>query len=217
MDAEPTDVEAPLFSVTDKARKRVQEIRAEEADPDDLALWVEVIGVAGTDYSYDIYFQALAEADPDDVQVTHDDLTVVIPADSVDRLRGATLDMSRDLLSPGMVMKNPNQPPQPTSPAMSGPPPDLSGDVEQRILAVLEQQINPSIASHGGRADLVAVEVDIAYLRLSGGCQGCGMASVTLSQGIEGALRGAVPEILQVIDVTDHASGSNPYYEAAKK
>ena len=87
----------------------------------------------------------------------------------------------------------------------------------QRVLAVLEEQVNPSIAMHGGRADLVAVEEDIVYLRLSGGCQGCGLATVTLSQGIEVALRDALPEIVSVIDVTDHASGANPFYEPAKK
>ena len=103
------------------------------------------------------------------------------------------------------------------SPAMAGPPVDLSGDVAQRIVQVLEQQINPSIAAHGGHADLVAVEDDAAYLRLSGGCAGCGMAAVTLSQGIEVALRESVPEITRVIDVTDHAAGTNPYYEKAKK
>jgi len=103
------------------------------------------------------------------------------------------------------------------SPAMAGSPADLSGDVSQRVQQVLEQQINPSIAAHGGRADLVAVEDDAAYLRLSGGCAGCGMATVTLSQGIEVALRESVPEITRVIDVTDHAAGTNPYYEKAKK
>ncbi len=84
-------------------------------------------------------------------------------------------------------------------------------------MQVLDQQINPSIASHGGRAELVAVEESVAYLRLSGGCQGCGMASVTLSQGIEVAIKEHVPEITGVMDVTDHASGANPYFEAAKK
>ena len=88
---------------------------------------------------------------------------------------------------------------------------------EEARAKVLEQQINPAIASHGGHAELVAVEENIAYLRLSGGCQGCGMASVTLSQGIEVAILDSVPEITEVIDVTDHATGSNPYYEAAKK
>jgi Fe/S biogenesis protein NfuA len=97
------------------------------------------------------------------------------------------------------------------------PAADLSGAVAQAVMQVLEEQINPAIASHGGRAELVAVEDSIAYLRLSGGCQGCGMASVTLSQGIEVAILDTVPEITEVVDVTDHASGSNPYFESAKK
>jgi Fe/S biogenesis protein NfuA len=97
------------------------------------------------------------------------------------------------------------------------PPADLSGDVAQRVVAVLDRQINPSIAAHGGRADLVAVEDATAYLRLSGGCQGCGLAKVTLSQGIEVAITDAIPEVTSVVDVTDHASGDNPYFEPAKK
>jgi Fe/S biogenesis protein NfuA len=99
----------------------------------------------------------------------------------------------------------------------SRPTADLTGDVPQRVIQILDEQINPSIASHGGHAELVAIEDTIAYLRLSGGCQGCGMAAVTLGQGIEVAILDAVPEITEVIDVTDHASGANPYYEAAKK
>jgi Fe/S biogenesis protein NfuA len=89
--------------------------------------------------------------------------------------------------------------------------------VAERVQRVLDEHINPSIASHGGQATLVAIEDDTAYLRLGGGCVGCGMATVTLSQGIEVAIRQAVPEIERVVDVTDHASGTNPYYEAAKK
>jgi Fe/S biogenesis protein NfuA len=89
--------------------------------------------------------------------------------------------------------------------------------VARRVVQVLAQQVNPSIAAHGGRAVLVAVEEGTAYLRLSGGCQGCAMATVTLSQGIETAIRQAAPEITSVVDVTDHQSGTNPYYEAAKK
>ena len=69
----------------------------------------------------------------------------------------------------------------------------------------------------GTGEELVAAEDDVAYLRVSGGCQGCGLASVTLSQGIEVAIRDAVPEIERVVDVTDHSSGDNPYFEAAKK
>jgi Fe/S biogenesis protein NfuA len=82
---------------------------------------------------------------------------------------------------------------------------------------VLDQQVNPTIAAHGGRAELVRVEQETAYLRLGGGCQGCAMATVTLSQGIETTIIQAVPEITSVVDVTDHQSGANPYFEAAKK
>jgi Fe/S biogenesis protein NfuA len=201
--------------------KRVQEIRAGEEGGDALALWVDVVGVAGDEWTYDLFFDVPDEATADDAVQHGDDLTVVVPAESVDRVRGATLDMSRDLLNPGLVIVNPNKPPQPAraaSPHIAVPEAgDLTGPVAERVQLVLTDHINPSIASHGGTAELVAVEGDTAYLRLGGGCVGCGMAAVTLSQGIEVAIKQAVPEIVNVIDVTDHASGTNPYYEAAKK
>jgi Fe/S biogenesis protein NfuA len=209
----------PVLRATDAAQAMVLELRAAEEDGQSLALWVEVSGSSGDAYSYDMYFQARADAGAQDWSTEREGLALVVPADSVAKMRGATLDVNPDANLGGMVIQNPNRPPLPAgpSPAMAGPPADLSGDVAQRVLQVLEQQINPGIAAHGGRADLVAVEDDAAYLRLSGGCAGCGMAAVTLSQGIEVALRESVPEILQVIDVTDHAAGTNPYYEAAKK
>ena len=88
------------------------------------------------------------------------------------------------------------------------------GSVSFRVIGVLEQSVNPSIASHGGRADLLALDTDegIAYLRLSGGCQGCAMSQMTLRQGIETTLLEEVPELTKVIDVTDHGEGENPFY-----
>src|SRR5215813_2210215 len=159
-------------------------------------------------------FRPQAELDDDVTVQHHDDLSLAIPADSVDVLRGATLELSGG----GMLMQNPNRP-EMFSPAVdpNRPPADLSGEVPQRVMQVLDQEINPAIAAHGGYAELVAVEGSIAYLRLSGGCQGCGLAAVTLSQGIEVAILDAVPEIAEVVDVTDHTAGTNPYYEAAKK
>jgi Fe/S biogenesis protein NfuA len=214
----PAPEQAPVVTVTDQARKKVLTLRADEANADSLALWLEVTGASGAEFTYDLYFDSADNAGPDDVVQRHDDLSVVVPAASVDRLRGATLGVSRDLLNPGMTVTNPNRPPLPASPTMAGrAPADLSGDVAQRVAQVIEAQVNPSIASHGGQAELVAVEDGTAYLRLSGGCQGCGMAGVTLTQGIEVAIRESVPEITTVTDVTDHASGANPYYEPAKK
>src|ERR1039458_3544280 len=192
--------------------------RAGEAAPESLALCVEISGAHDDVYTYDMYFQATSDAVPGDWIDHLGGFTLIVPGQSIDRIRGSLLDLSPDADGGGMVIRNPNRPPPARrSPAMTGPPPDLSGDVAQRLLQVLDEQINPAIAAHGGRADLVAVEEDTAYLRLSGGCAGCGMAAVTLSQGIEVAIRESVPEIVNIVDVTDHASGTNPYYEAAKK
>lgn len=203
-----------ILTITDKAMAKVLEIRAQEPDATDLALGVKVSGINGSQYAYEMAMVRLEAVKEGSVIEHHGELPVFVPEGDVEKLRGATLDMSRDLLNPGLVIDNPNGP----SPAIGGIDPEaLSGPVPQRVQEVLDRQINPSIAAHGGFAQLVAVEDSTAYLRLGGGCQGCGLASVTLSQGIETALLQAVPEITSVVDVTDHASGENPYYEAAKK
>jgi Fe/S biogenesis protein NfuA len=223
MTDDSTSIE-PVLRLTEPTLAMVIGLRADEPNASELALWVEVTGSSGADFTYDMYFEALSDAGDGAAVMHHDDLSVVVPAASVSRLRGATLDLNPDPAVGGMIIRNPNRPPRKTipltstgSPTMGAKPADLTGDVAQRVIQVLDQQINPSIASHGGRADLVAVEDGAAFLRLSGGCAGCGMATVTLSQGIEVAIRDAVPEIDRVVDVTDHSSGTNPYYEAAKK
>ena len=204
-----------MLTITPEARATVLEVLANEAESDTLALWLEVNGETNGAYAYDMYFQALADASAGDVVQTDDELPVVVPGASVDRLQGATLDFVTDESGEGgLVIVNPNTPPVPTLQGLgSGPEVDLSDPLAQRVVSVLEEQVNPSIAAHGGRADLVAVEDSSVYLRLSGGCQGCGMAKATLSQGIEVILREAIPELVNVVDVTDHADGTNPYYE----
>jgi len=201
-----------VLTISPEAHQKVLEVRDAETDPESLALWIEVDGEANGAYTYLMEFRPTAEL-ADDVLVEHDDdLTIAVPAESVELLRGSTLAFSG-----GMVMQNPNRPLPPMARTNDRPDADLSGEIPQRVIQVLEEQINPAIAAHGGYAELVAVEDSIAYLRLAGGCQGCGMAAVTLSQGIEVAILDTVPEITEVVDVTDHASGANPYYEAAKK
>jgi Fe/S biogenesis protein NfuA len=207
-----SDTTTPLLTITDEARARVLEVRGAETDPDALGLWIEVSGVAGTAFTYDMYFRRVDEAGDLDVVQHGDDLSVVVPAEHVDKIRGSTLDLSGG----GMVLQNPNAPAV-DAPYADAPDLDLDDPVVAKVVDVLAVQINPQIASHGGFAELVAVEGSIAYLRMGGGCQGCGMAAVTLSQGIEVMLVEAVPEITEVVDVTDHAGGTNPYYQAAKK
>ncbi len=96
------------------------------------------------------------------------------------------------------------------------PKPGLETPEGEAILRILDEQVNPAVASHGGHISLVDVQDDIAYIRLEGGCQGCGMADVTLKQGVETAIMREVPTITSVLDVTDHAGGSNPYFQPGK-
>jgi Fe/S biogenesis protein NfuA len=207
----------PLLAITEKAQQKVLGFREGVADSERQAMWVEVTGMKNGEWTYNISLKPLDGAGPDDSLQYSDDLGIVVPEADIDKLHGATVDWSDDLMSGGLLVVNPNKP-DPASPAIGGrPPADLSGPVPQRVMQVIEQQINPAIAAHGGSAELVAVEEDTAYVRLGGGCVGCGMATVTLGQGIEVAILEAVPEVRQVVDVTDHASGTNPYYEAAKK
>lgn len=207
--ADPT----ALLTITDAARERILEVRGGEPDPETLALWLEVSGVQGSAFTYDMYFRKVDEAGEADLVQHGDDLSVVVPEEHADNIRGSTLDLSGG----GLLLQNPNSPPVHSAMAGAAPDLDLSDPIVAKVVEVLDTQINPQIAAHGGYAELVAVEAPVAYLRMGGGCQGCGMAAVTLSQGIEVALLETVPEITEVVDVTDHASGTNPYYEAAKK
>jgi Fe/S biogenesis protein NfuA len=202
----------PVLQVTPDAEELLVEARAAESEPDRLALYLEVNGQNDGVYTYDMWFEAIADASPRDERVELHTMSVVVAAQSIDLIRGATLDVGDD----GLVMVNPNTPAPPPG-SRPAPKSDLTSPIELAVLEILDSQINPQIAAHGGRADLVAVDAGTAYLRLSGGCQGCGMAAVTLSQGISVAIQEAIPEITEIVDVTAHEDGSNPYFEAAKK
>ena len=216
--SDSTESTANTLRLTEAAETTVRAVRSDEAEGERLALWLEVSGVSGAAYSYDMWFQLAADAGAGDAVQHHGDLVVVIPAGSVAKLQGATLDVEGDGEG-GLVIINPNVPPAPRlSPSMGAAPKgDLTGPVAERVATILDEQVNPSIAMHGGYAELVSVDGSIAYVRLSGGCQGCGLAQVTLSQGIAVAIKEGVPEITEVLDVTDHAGGDNPFYEPAKK
>ena len=230
------DAAPPLLAITASALERVRGFRAAAPEPSDCVLSVRVTGAADGEYVCALSLEPQTQVRVSDTVQHQGDLAIVVPHESVAKLLGATVDWSENRLGGGFVVINPNKPsrppvPLPTLPmspgtARPGPPPGpprpspaggLDTDLARRVMAVLDRDVNPAIASHGGHAELAAVEGATAYLRLGGGCQGCGMATVTLSQGIEVAITQAVPEINRVVDVTDHASGTNPYFEQAKK
>jgi Fe/S biogenesis protein NfuA len=188
-----------VLSLTDEARNVVTDALNNEEQSEGLALFIEVTGTRGAAYAYDLYFSDRADA-PEGAAIGHDGaVTIVVPQSSVE------------------VLVNPNIPtPEEVNP---GVPAEIlalgiEGPLALMAVDVLESSINPSIAAHGGRADLVALDEEkkVAYVKLSGGCQGCAMSRMTLSQGIETSLVEAIPTLSGVVDVTDHASGVNPFY-----
>lgn len=210
--SEPESPSAALdevLMVTDSARAAVLEIRDREEDADTLALRVEVTGMAGIDYAYDLSLEPLAEAAADDRVHTANGLTVMIPESSVSRLRGATLDVPSMAGQGGLVIRNPNRP----NPLGEMGRLELSGDTAEKVRQLLDMSINPALASHGGYASLLEVrDDDSVVVTMGGGCQGCAMSQATLSDGIRRAILDAIPEVTDVIDATDHAAGDNPYF-----
>jgi len=93
------------------------------------------------------------------------------------------------------------------------PKPGLDTPEGRAIRDVLDTRINPAVAGHGGHISLIDVDGPRAFIRMEGGCQGCGMANATLKDGVEVEIKKAVPSIQQVLDVTEHAEGTNPYYQ----
>jgi Fe/S biogenesis protein NfuA len=198
-------IDDTAITISDEALATIRTVREREPDAEELALRLAVTGVQGLEFAYELTFVPAEDAADDDTVAHYDGLPVLIPADTVDKVRGATLHGG----PAGLAIDNPNSPVPKIEPGSVS----ATGPIAERVAAVLDAQINPAIAMHGGFAELVGVEGTTVLLRLGGGCQGCGMASVTLRQGIERALRAAVPDVGDIVDITDHASGTNPYYD----
>jgi Fe/S biogenesis protein NfuA len=190
-----------MVTITPAAQAQIGSLLAEE-DRQGLALRLAVSGRRPGGFNYQLGFVREDEKEDDDVVVDAGTFKVFIDAESAPDLEGATLDFQEDDLQRGFKINNPH-----------------SGWTDPKAIAIqklLDEHINPAIADHGGFVVLHGVEDDIAYVTLGGGCQGCGMADVTLKQGIEALITEEVPGITRVIDQTDHASGTNPYYQPAK-
>lgn len=170
-------------------------------------LSVEVTGVDGNRYTYHLAFVPIDGAGPADRIERHGELAVLVPEHSVEMLAGARLRAAPG----GVEIDNPNTP-SPRIDQAVGELADPAVPVASRIRRVIDEHINPAIASHGGRAALVRVEGAAAFITMTGGCQGCTLAGVTLAEGIELLVKRAAPEIAEVVDVTDHAAGVDPYF-----
>lgn len=205
-----TDIATPILSVSPEALVTVLDVRASEDDPGATALRVEITGSTMTEFQYGLELVPVAEAAEDDVVYTqgeHGELTVIIPAASAANMAGAVLDVPTHASAGGLVIRNPNTPDP-----LAGLDLVLEGELPQKVQAVLDQAINPALASHGGYAALAGVDGDRVFVTMGGGCQGCAASAMTLQEGIKSMLMDALPEISEVIDATDHSAGENPFY-----
>ena len=104
-----------------------------------------------------------------------------------------------------------------TGPGPAPPPGSAAGSLAERARRVLDAEINPVIAAHRGHVSLAGVDQGWVRIRLEGGCQGCSLAEVTLRQGIEPLLRARLPDMTGLVDVTDHAAGTQPFFSPEKR
>ncbi len=201
---------APIVTITDTALAKLLELRAEEADADQLGLRLAVVSGAGEDFRYDLSFdEFLKAAFTDEVRTVTgteaQSIKVIIPADSAELLRDATLDYTD---SQGLVIRNPNKPAMPTVEGL------VRGDeLSAKIEVLVDTEVNPALAAHGGFVTYMGHDGEgTAYMTMGGGCHGCSMSKVTMLEGVQTMLGEALPEIERVRDLTDHTSGENPYY-----
>jgi len=193
-----------MITVTEAARKKFLDVtRAEGREGSGLRVMVTDAGTASPQFA--LNFVDPGQADPNDTIVDVGEFKIHVDAAGFKHLDDARIDFVDELGQSGFKVDAPN----------AGVP-RPAGPVAEAVQRALDEKINPGVAMHGGNVSLVALEGDVAYLKFGGGCQGCGMINVTLKQGVEKILFEAVPQVKSVMDVTDHASGTNPYYQPGK-
>jgi len=198
----------PPVHFTDLAIKTVLDFVERDTDTQ-FAVRIHVASPSPLDPRYDITLIEQHEKQEDDVVFDDPGFEVVMDPESAKILDGARIDWVETLMESGFKVENPNLEPIGSQP--------LEGPLAERVQSVLDQYVNPGVAQHGGHVTLVEVRDNVVYLQMGGGCQGCGQADVTLKFGIETAIRAAVDGVGDILDVTDHASGRNPYYVASAK
>lgn len=200
-----------MLTFTDRAREMVRAY-IDQSDGELPYLRISVDG-SPLSPSYALTLVADDERVESERVVELEDFSVLVAEAHADRLKGATVDFVERVNESGFEVR-PATPATSRGKVSSNGVKAPSGPVADRVRDVLDREINPAIAAHGGQISLVEVQGQDVYLEMSGGCQGCAMSRLTLRQGVERMLREAIPEIGAVHDITDHASGTNPYFEA---
>lgn len=195
-----------MIEITPSAQEYFARLIAQQ-EMDDIGLHISVLNPGTPNAACDLQFHVPGQNGSSEAEQTfaYDSFNLYVPVSSERWLKEAKIDFEKDDAGGQLTIK---------APGIKGNKPEDDADLADRINWILEAEINPGLASHGGKVGLeeITAKKDVV-LRFGGGCHGCGMVSVTLKQGIEKTLKQHFPEINSIIDVTDHASGDNPYYK----
>lgn len=206
---EATKIEQ-VIEISQTAIDKIAELIRTRGKPG-LAVRVGIRGtLPGGGYQTEFKFQDRSLATDADIVQTAGEFDLLFEPDVAAKVQGAKVDFDEQRYSAGFNIEYPA--------AQFGPPADARRDWSEplaiQVQAVIDNYINPGIAGHGGWVVLRDVKEASIYLEMGGGCQGCGLSAVTLRQGIERAIREAVPEVKDIVDITEHGEGENPYYPA---
>lgn len=202
-----------MIQITEVARKKIEAlIQDQEAQQKNKIEGLRLtMKTAASKIEYGLAFVEAGKAKAGDVTVDAGGLKLFMEARDAGFLEDVKIDFITNLDRTGFKVDNPKA-------VVAAPVPEAGSGLDspeaKAIKHLLDTEINPQVAGHGGVISLVGVQDHVAYLRLGGGCHGCGSAEATLKQGVIVAIKKAVPEITDVFDVTDHAGGKNPYFAA---
>ena len=195
-------VDASFIDISRKAQDHIKKfLNASSEKIQGVSIIIETKTERKANYS--IQFIELSDTPAENISIDFENITVLVSKEVIPYLEGTEVDLNDkgelEAFNPNMSIT------------------EISGSVEEQIQHVLDEEVNPMVASHGGVVSLLEVKDHNAYLEFGGGCQGCGMIDVTLKQGVEVMIKAQIPDIEAIYDVTDHAGGTNPYYQPSAK
>jgi Fe/S biogenesis protein NfuA len=195
-----------MISLSTSAQEHFLKLIEQQATPG-LGIRLRAVDAGTPKGDCQLEFSEPNDRDGSEWEIECEGFSLYVDAPSVTYLDGATVDFDRSPTGGQLTIR---------APALRGDVPGEDASVVERVRYVIESEINPQLASHGGRVSLREMTADgIAVLQFGGGCHGCGMVDATLRGGVEKTLKDRIPEVTGVADATNHATGENPYVRSA--
>ncbi len=193
----------PMVILTDAAAEKLSDIIDHHTNPV-AGLRLQISGRQDGRFQHLLSLVEDGAEQSGDIAIEAGGIRVYVEARDTAYINGLEIDFFDDGEgNQGLEFRNPN--------------PLWADPREFALQDLFDRQINPQIAAHGGMISLISVQGRTAFVQFGGGCVGCGMLDVTLKQGVEVAVKDQVPDIDEIVDITDHNQGENPYYQPAKK